>query len=296
MTAAGSFGSHVYPDDQKSGAKRATEGSKPRSQIEIKERDYEMFLTEEQTKEFKDKGFIVLKDFFDKAVMGGVSAWLDELRHKRPKTNEEAKYFEKSTITGENILVRIENLLGDHNPEITKLLLSPKTIDCLSQLFGEPPVLFKEKVNYKLPGCRPDKLHQDQAAGWNAYSDFFITMGIVVDENRRDNAALSFMKSGNYKRKLMTEEWQTLSDDDPPYSPEEEYVLLEADPGDVIFFDSYVPHGSLANTGDRSRRNIFLTFNKQSDGDMRAKYYEDKWASYAPNEVDDARSEESYRV
>ena len=30
-----------------------------------------MFLTEEQTKEFKDKGFIVLKGFFDKAVMDG---------------------------------------------------------------------------------------------------------------------------------------------------------------------------------------------------------------------------------
>jgi len=38
----------------------------------------------------------------------------------------------------------------------------------LTNLFGEPPVLFKEKINYKLPGCRPDKLHQDQAAGWNA--------------------------------------------------------------------------------------------------------------------------------
>ena len=83
---------------------------------------------------------------------------------------------------------------------------------------------------------------------------------------------------------------------DPPYQPEDEYVLLEADPGDVIFFDSYVPHGSPANTSDRSRRNIFLTFNKQSDGDMRAKYYRDKWASYAPNVADDARSEKSYRM
>ncbi len=83
---------------------------------------------------------------------------------------------------------------------------------------------------------------------------------------------------------------------DPPYQPEDEYVLLEADPGAVIFFDSYVPHGSPANTSDRSRRNIFLTFNKQSDCDMRANYYRDKWASYAPNVADDARSEKSYRM
>jgi ectoine hydroxylase-related dioxygenase (phytanoyl-CoA dioxygenase family) len=255
-----------------------------------------MFLTGEQTTEFKNKGFIVLKGFFDKPVMDRVSTWLDELRDKRPAENQEAKYYEKSTITGENILVRIENVLGDHNPEFTGLLVSPEAIDCLTQLFGEPPVLFKEKINYKLPGCRPDKLHQDQAAGWNAYCVCFITMAIVVDENRKDTAALSFMKSGHYERKLMTEEWQTLSEDDPPYSPEEDYVLLEADPGDVVFFDAYVPHGSPANTSDRSRRNIFLTFNRQSDGDMRARYYRDKWARYAPNEADDARSEESYRV
>ncbi|MBI2585133.1 MAG: phytanoyl-CoA dioxygenase family protein [Rhodospirillales bacterium] len=255
-----------------------------------------MFLSEKQTKEFENRGFIVLKGFFNKAAMNKVSAWLDELRDKDPGENQEAKYYEKSTITGENILVRIENVLGGHNREIAKLLLPPKAIECLTQLFGEPPVLFKEKINYKLPGCRPDKLHQDQAAGWNAYGDFYITMGIAVDENRMENAALSFLKSGNYEKRLMSGEWCCLSEADPPYQPEDDYVLLEADPGDVIFFDSYVPHGSPANTSDRGRRNIFLTFNKLSDGDMRAKYYQDKWAKYPPNEVKNARPGGSYRV
>ena len=255
-----------------------------------------MFLSKEQTMEFEKCGFIVLKGFFDKPTMDKVSACLDELRDKEPGKRQEAKYYEESPITGENILVRIENVLGDHDRGLAELLLAPKAIECLTQLCGEPPVLFKEKVNYKLPGCRADKLHQDQAAGWNRYCDFFITMAIAVDENRKENAALSFMMSGNYERKLMTEEWLPLTEDDPQYSPEDEYTLLEADPGDVIFFDAYVPHGSPPNTSDRSRRNIFLTFNRKSDGDMRAQYYEDKWASYAPNEVDDARTEESFRV
>ncbi|MEE9159632.1 MAG: phytanoyl-CoA dioxygenase family protein [Gammaproteobacteria bacterium] len=255
-----------------------------------------MILTEGQMQEFNDKGFIVMKGFFDKDMMKKVSAWLDELHDKTPNEGEEAKYFEKSTINGENILIRVEHALGDHNPEITRLLLSSKAIDCLTDLFGEPPVLFKEKINYKLPGCRPDKLHQDQAAGWNTYGDFFITMGIVVDENRKENAALSIMKSGNYEKKLMSEEWQPLSNEDPPYKPEDKCILLEADPGDVIFFDCYVPHGSPANTSNRSRRNIFLTFNRQSDGDMRDRYYAEKWASYPPNQVDDARAEASYLV
>lgn len=255
-----------------------------------------MILTEEQKKEFNDKGFIIMKSFYNKEEMETISSWLDELHDKTPEEGAEAKYYEKSALNDENILVRVEHILGDHNPMMTRLLLSQKTNDCLADLFGEPAVLFKEKANYKLPGCRPDKLHQDQAAGWNDYGEFYISMGIIVDENRKDNAALSFMKSGNYKKELMSEEWKPLTEDDPPYQPEDEYMLLEADPGDVIFFDSYVPHGSPANTSNRSRRNLFLTFNKQSEGDKRDKYYADKWAVYPPNQAEEARTAKSFRV
>ena len=253
-------------------------------------------LSQEQKKDFQERGFIVLKGFFDTEVVARLSSWLDELSQKAPDDGAEAKYYEKSPISDEDLLVRAEYLLGKHNPEITDILLNARTMSSLEDLFGEAPVLFKEKANYKLPGCRPDKLHQDQAAGWNAYTDFYISMAIVVDENRKDNAALSFMCSGNYDKSLMSEEWTPLTMDDPPYQPEDEYMLLEAQPGDVVFFDSYVPHGSPANTSDSQRRNIYLTFNKASDGDLRQQYYDDKWKSYPPNEVSTARTDTSFRV
>jgi len=253
-------------------------------------------LSQEQKKDFQERGFIVLKGFFDTEVVARLSSWLDELSQKAPDDGAEAKYYEKSPISDEDLLVRAEYLLGKHNPEITDILLNARTMSSLEDLFGEAPVLFKEKANYKLPGCRPDKLHQDQAAGWNAYTDFYISMAIVVDENRKDNAALSFMCSGNYDKSLMSEEWTPLTMDDPPYQPEDEYMLLEAQPGDVVFFDSYVPHGSPANTSDSQRRNIYLTFNKASDGDLRQQYYDDKWETYPPNQVSTSRTDSSFRV
>ncbi len=133
-----------------------------------------MSLTEEQMKEFTDKGFIVIKGFFSPDEMAKISPWLDELRDKQPAKGEEAKYYETSPISGENILIRVENVFGDLNREASDLLISDKAREYLTQLLGEAPVLFKEKVNYKLPGCRADKLHQDQAAGWNAYCDFLL--------------------------------------------------------------------------------------------------------------------------
>lgn len=255
-----------------------------------------MPLTKDQIDEFKSKGFIVVKGLYDKAAMAKVSVHLDDLLKNEPAENTEAKYFEESPVTGENMLVRIEHFMGEHNAELSELVHAPQVIECLAELFGEPPVLFKDKINYKLPGCRADKLHQDQAAGWGRYCDFFITMLVAVDENRRENAAVSVMSSGNFERRLMTEEWQPLSDEDPPNFPEDEYMLLEVDPGDVVFFDPFVPHGSPANTSDKSRRNLFLTYNKLSDGDMRAKYYEDKWANYAPNKIDEVRTGDTFRV
>lgn len=255
-----------------------------------------MFLTQDQLESFRTRGFVVLRGFYDSAAVAALSATLDALRDSDAEGQECAKYYEESPLSGETILVRIENVLGEHNADFTEQVLSPKANGCLTELFGEPPLLFKDKINYKLPGCRADKLHQDQAAGWNRYCDFFITMAVAVDQNRRDNAALSFLATGGYERDLMTEEWQPLSEADPPYQPEDDYLLLEADPGDVVFFDSYVPHGSPANTSERSRRNLFLTFNRQSAGDLRARYYADKWASYAPNRAEGARSQDSFRV
>lgn len=104
------------------------------------------------------------------------------------------------------------------------------------------------------------------------------------------------MNSGNYDRALMGEEWQPLSMEDPPYQPEDDYMLLEADPGDVIYFDRYVPHGPPANTSDQRRRNRCITFIGKSQGDNREQYHADKWQNYSGNDPDHARENKTFRV
>jgi ectoine hydroxylase-related dioxygenase (phytanoyl-CoA dioxygenase family) len=58
---------------------------------------------------------------------------------------------------------------------------------------------------------------------------------------------------------------------------------VETAPGDVILFDSFVPHASADNLTDRPRRVLYLTYNRASDGDHRAAYYRDKHASFPPD-------------
>lgn len=255
-----------------------------------------MTISSGQVQQFNERGFIVVKGFVQPDAIRRIGAWLDELAATPSQSGPEARYYEVSPITGRNMLVRVEHFLGPEKTAITELLVTPAATQALEALLGEPAVLFKEKVNYKLPGCRPDKLHQDQAAGWNAYADFFVTMAIAVDANQHDNAPLTFLGSGRYEKRLMTPEWQPLTDADPPYEPAGDYQLIEADPGDAIFFDSYVPHGSPANTSARQRRNVYVTFNRRSAGDLRRRYYDDKWKSYPPNSLAQARESRAYRV
>jgi len=255
-----------------------------------------MSLGDVEIETFNSKGFVAVPGVFDAAEVQRVSEWLDELRDSDGSDNEVATYYEASPTSGETVLVRAEYLLGEHNPEMTSLFLKPALLTMLENLLGDTPVLFKEKANYKLPGCRSDLLHQDQAAGWGTYSDFFITVLIAIDENRRDNAAVSFRDAGDHKLELLGPEWEVLSEEEPPFEPQNEYQLLEAAPGDVVFFDCYVPHGSPANNTELPRRNIYLTFNRQTDGDRRMDYYHDKWKNYPPNTRDDARDRATFKV
>jgi len=51
----------------------------------------------------------------------------------------------------------------------------------------------------------------------------------------------------------------------------------------VLFFDSYVPHASKANTTSSSRRILYLTYNGASQGDHRTRYFADKRANFPPD-------------
>ena len=44
--------------------------------------------------------------------------------------------------------------------------------------------------------------------------------------------------------------------------------------GDIILFDSYIPHKSTNNISDSPRKSLYLTFNPSDEGDNREYYYD----------------------
>lgn len=62
-----------------------------------------------------------------------------------------------------------------------------------------------------------------------------------------------------------------------PWSP------IPTQPGDLLAFDSYLPHRSGPNNTSRPRRALYLTYNKAAEGNVRDDYYREKRAVFPPD-------------
>ena len=228
---------------------------------------------------FNRDGFVVVPALFNDAEISQISAWADELQSQPETPGRQMMYFEPSTLhPGERVLQRIENFCPFH-VGFAALCDGDKLLAQVSRLFGEPAVLFKDKINYKLPGGGGFKPHQDQQAGWSAYADLFITAMVSIDSTTEENGCLELC-AGHHTRGLLGDEWTPLTDDD--------MRGLGARPvptraGDAVFFDSYTPHASGPNLSAERRRVLYITYNRRSAGDHRARYYADKRKSFPPD-------------
>ncbi len=249
-------------------------------------------LSDEQVAQFRRDGFLVVRGMFSEQEMAEIAAWTDEVEGWPEVPGKYMMYFEKSLRDPQQrILNRLENFYPFHAGFRT-LFDGEKLRGGVSRLFGEDAVLYKEKINFKMPGGDGFKLHQDQQAGWSVYADLFITALLSIDEATEENGCLQLV-AGMHKRGLLGKEWEPMTEADLDGAP---LVPCPTQPGDVVFFDSYCPHGSGPNLSDRKRRVLYVTYNKASDGDHRERYYADKRKSFPPDIEREPNKEYVFKV
>jgi ectoine hydroxylase-related dioxygenase (phytanoyl-CoA dioxygenase family) len=236
-------------------------------------------LGAEDVAAFARTGYLVLRGVFDAAAMAAVARWTDELAAAPEVSGRHWVYREASKHDPTaRIVQRIENFCPFH-AAYDRFIRQGRLVDMMSAVLGEPAVLFKEKINFKLAGGSGFKAHQDQQAGWSRYAPLFVTALVSIDAATRANGCLEIPRRWR-PQGMIGEEWKPLAEADVAglgLHP------VETAPGDVILFDSFVPHASADNLTDRPRRVLYLTYNRASDGDHRAAYYRDKHASFPPD-------------
>ncbi|WP_370280487.1 phytanoyl-CoA dioxygenase family protein [Pontibacterium sp.] len=178
----------------------------------------------------------------------------------------------------------------DGYSEAINTQIVPKLKQYIEELTGSKFLLFKDKCNAKNPGGGAFDPHQDVIAYDQFKPAYHVTAAIFLDDATVENGCLHFPE--NYLEdvaeldspltetpigKLPVLESYDGGPDNGNICQEIcdkiRWNLVPAKRGDVVLFDSYVPHYSEKNNSDKTRRAMFFTFNAAADGNYYQDYY-----------------------
>lgn len=235
-------------------------------------------LSKEDLASWEQNHYLVLRNPFPEQDVETIQSWVQDLFSWPDSPGKWMKYYEKSNLSGDQLLCRVENFIPFHQ-DLRNFICSATIFSILEQLMGEPAVLFKEKINAKLAGGSGFGAHQDAPAFITFGQKYHITMMVAVDDANVNNGCMEFSNPVKVYETLPQAPGGTISEEVEAALP---WHTLEAKAGDIVFFNSYIPHRSPANLSEHSRRAMYITYNRKSEGERRDDYFTDKRASFPP--------------
>jgi len=232
-------------------------------------------LREESRRSWRANRHLVLRGALDRLELEWLRKWTEELAAWLETPGKWMKYFEANSA---RLLCRVENFLPYHDG-FRALLQRPDLLRCLEELMGESAVLFKEKLNFKLPGGGGFAPHQDAPAFTSFGQTYHVTLLFSADRMTTENGCLEMVHGFRTARTLPQEEDGTLRRD---VADALAWHPLPLEPGDLALFDSYVPHRSGPNRSAEPRRALYVTYNRASQGDHREEYFALKRRLFPP--------------
>jgi len=242
---------------------------------------------------FKEQGFVHLPREACQLVMVDVEQALNRLcTLAHGDKNGASGIISVFEASHPDLLCRIEYLAGSEAWFADTLV--PQLQRLIEQQVGQAMNLFKDKCNFKHPGGGGFTPHQDVVAYRPFGSDYQVTAAVMLDAANAANGALEMAcvwgcgeDDGEWVdtprgRQAVLPSYHggaRNGDISDRFSSTMQWQRIDAQPGDVILFDSYIPHRSSPNSSLSTRRILFFTFNLASEGDFYHQYYQRKWAT-----------------
>jgi hypothetical protein len=232
--------------------------------------------TDEAVEHFRRTGWL-LTQTLDASGVDELRSWVEQVA-EWPDDGDGWLHHREMTDDGPK-LCRSENMVPFHDG-FRRLLTTGALVQVASALLGEPAVLYKEKINYKLPGGAGYAPHQDAPA--YLFVDAHVSCMVAVDDATVDNGCLEVV-SGMHHELLAMDEVGCIRAD---VVESMDWAAVEVAAGQTLWFHSRTPHRSGPNRSAVARRALYPTYNALSEGDLRADYYREKLAEFAKRSAD----------
>jgi hypothetical protein len=248
-------------------------------------------LTPELRATYEREGFLIIRAMFPRGEIEEAAREAKALltREDLMSTRNLRCRWQTNVHTGECQFETFDPVI-DIAPVCHGLAVHARLLEVLAFLYGEEACLFKDKLIFKPPGVKGYGLHQDWIA-WPGFPRSFLTVLIPLDPSDVENGCTEVFPGYHRKGCLSPEDGQ-YHELPAGLIDESRAVPLELQPGDVAVFGGFTPHRSAPNHSDRWRRQLYISFNRCSEGgQQRAKHYEEfhTWlrARYAEHGKDD---------
>jgi len=235
-------------------------------------------LTPEERAHFDERGWLLLHSLVSipfgqlQAEVGRIGA-----------AGEAAPWLDHYEMTDAGRRLARSEDFTPHSDLLRRLLREGALVEVASQLLGEPALLYKEKVNYKLAGGAGFAPHQDKPA--YPYVDRVLSVMVAIDDSTVENGCLEVV-DGLHGEVLEQDERGCIAADVVDrlaWSP------VEMAAGDCLFFHALTPHRSGPNASGHDRRALFPTYNGASEGDLRDAYYAAKREVFSSSDPESDR-------
>ena len=216
-------------------------------------------LTEEEVENYKQQGYVVPKWKYPAKSIEMMQRLVQELIEANPD------HYQEQLVCPHLPQGATKPMVSERHQDFLNLAMEEGVRKILGQILGPDVLLWGSQLF-----CKPAAVgmeipwHQD-GAYWPIRPLANISAWIAIDRVRRENACLKVIPGSHLSglKPHQIDSRKNLALDrtvNPEHLNKEEAVDIELEPGELVFFDVYLMHGSNANTSGERRAGLVYRY------------------------------------
>ena len=216
-------------------------------------------LTEEEVENYKQQGYVVPKWKYPAKSIEMMQRLVQELIEANPD------HYQEQLVCPHLPQGATKPMVSERHQDFLNLAMEEGVRKILGQILGPDVLLWGSQLF-----CKPAAVgmeipwHQD-GAYWPIRPLANISAWIAIDRVRRENACLKVIPGSHLSglKPHQIDSRKNLALDrtvNPGHLNKEEAVDIELEPGELVFFDVYLMHGSNANTSGERRAGLVYRY------------------------------------